>query len=94
MWLTHTGGSQFVQQSSDSCTELVRPAHTITGVNFHHQYCAGEKRLKNLRSAYRTNGLVPRVHGNKRRLPMNTLTYQDNRDIVVGIITFQFESCL
>lgn len=33
--------------------------------------------------SYRNNGLVPRTHGNIRRLPSNILSYESIKDIVV-----------
>ena len=43
-------------------------------------------RVNNLMSSYRDNGLAPRVHGNKHRLPKNTLSREDSRNIVVCLI--------
>ncbi len=41
--------------------------------------------MKNLVKSLKTNGLVPRVHGNKHRLPKNTISHEDIKEIVVGI---------
>ncbi len=39
--------------------------------------------MKNLIQSLKTNGLVPRVHGNAHRLPKNTLSHEDIEEIVV-----------
>ena len=44
--------------------------------------------FRNIRRIYTENGLVPRVHGNTRRLPVNALTFSD----VSHIVTF-FRHC-
>ena len=45
----------------------------------------GETRLRNLKASYRVNGLTPRFHGNKCRLPKNTLPREDSKNIVVSL---------
>ncbi len=44
-------------------------------------HCVGPKRYKNLISHFSVNGLVPRTHGNVKRLPANTLPFDVTEDI-------------
>ena len=39
--------------------------------------------MKNLGRSYKTNGLMPRTHGNSHRLPKHTLSFESIREIVV-----------
>ena len=50
-------------QGKQICVEVFKFLHGI-----------GEKRLRNVSRAMQTGGIAPRVHGNTRRLPKNTLS--------------------
>ena len=41
---------------------------------FRFLHTIGQKRLKNLAKSLKNNGLAPRIHGNTKRLPPNTLS--------------------
>ncbi|XP_064390673.1 uncharacterized protein LOC135338462 isoform X2 [Halichondria panicea] len=69
-------------------------------IAYHHQghpVCArmyrflnvvGESRLDNLISNLKDNGLVPRVHGNTHRLPKNTLSHEDIKNILQFLLNY------
>ena len=42
----------------------------------------GLSAFKAIKKSYREDGLVPRVHGNKRRAPVHALTFQDVKHVV------------
>ena len=45
-------------------------------------HCIGEKVLKNLSKHLKDNGVVPREHGNKRRLPLNSFSFETVQNMV------------
>lgn len=47
-------------------------------------YGIGKRRFDNLKEHFRVNGLLPRTHGNKGRLPKHTCSL----DLVTGVVTF------
>ena len=51
-------------------------------------HCIGTKALKNLQSHLKEHGPIPRAHGNLKRLPPNSFTYETVRNIVTFIIHF------
>ena len=51
-------------------------------------HCVGEKHYKNLVTHFSQNGLVPRTHGNTKRLPSNTLPFNVTESIVQFINNF------
>ena len=48
----------------------------------------GETRMRNLTATYKRSGLVPRIHGNTRRLLPNTLSYEAIRDVVTFLMNY------
>ena len=52
----------------------------------------GEKHLRNILKHMKTNGTVPRTHGNKGKKPHNALTFQDIKKVVQFIINFSEEN--
>ena len=48
----------------------------------------GAKRFKNLVAHYDSHGLMPRRHGNKKRLPANTTPFSVTQDVVQFITNF------
>ena len=51
-------------------------------------YVPGMDRFKAIKGSYIANGLTPRVHGNHRRLPYNTLSYVEIRNVVRFLTTY------
>ena len=47
-----------------------------------------EKRFKNLKSRLVVHGLSPRMHGNTRRVPANTISFADTQQVVHYISTY------
>ena len=54
----------YFHQGKPVCHKMFRFLHNI-----------GEKRLKNLITSFKDNGLRPRLHGNAKKLPHNTLSF-------------------
>ena len=46
------------------------------------------KRFKNLKASFSNNGLCPRMHGNTKRLPANTVSFVDTQRVVQFITTY------
>ena len=51
-------------------------------------HAISEKVLKNLQVHLKENGPIPRVHGNKGRLPPNTFTFETTEYIVTFILNY------
>ena len=64
-------------QGNAICAEMFRFIHGI-----------GEKRLRNISKALRLNGIAPRVHGNTRRLPKNTLSKESVEYVVCFLLNY------
>ena len=47
-----------------------------------------EKRFKNLKISFCNNGLSPRMHGNTKRLPANTVSFADTKEVVKFITNY------
>ena len=45
-------------------------------------HCTGKDQYANIRASCRENGIAPRVHGNTRRLPVKSLTFDDVSRVV------------
>lgn len=56
-------------------------SRTICKAMFLRLYGISEMRFRNLREHYEANGLVPRTHGNTKRLPWNSLSQSSTEDI-------------
>ena len=57
-------------------------------------HTVGKKRLRNLSLSLRENGLTPRVHGNSRRLPKHSLSYQAIEYVVRFLLTYSKQHAL
>ena len=67
------------RQRERSC--YVHQGLTICRTTFLFLHAVGKSTFKALRRSCREDGLVPRVHGNARRLPSNSLTYESIKHI-------------
>ena len=47
-----------------------------------------EKRFKNLKASLLLHGLSPRMHGNTKRVPANTISFADKQQVVQFILTY------
>ena len=57
-------------------------------------HAAGRKRLKNLKGSYISNDLVPRVHGNHKRLPHNTLPLEAAKHVLTFLQNYAEEHAI
>ncbi len=57
-------------------------------VMFSFLHSIGETRLKNLVHSFKQNGLVPRIHGNSRRLPHNALSMSSVEFVVRFLLNY------
>ena len=57
-------------------------------------YFISEKVLKNLQTHLKENGPVPRVHGNKGHLPLNTFSFETVKFVVSFILNYAELCCL
>ena len=55
---------------------------------FQHLHCIGETQLEKLIKHYKSVGVEPRVHANKKKLPANALSYEDNKRGVDFIVHY------
>ena len=60
----------------------VHQGRTICRNTFLFLHAVGKSTFKALRRSCKEDGLVPRVHGNARRLPSNSLTYESIKHVV------------
>ena len=51
-------------------------------------HAISRKRLGKVKASLLENGLVPRVHGNTKRLPANTLSFTDTQRVVQFIVNY------
>ena len=56
--------------------------------------CIGDTRVKNLKASYRQNGLTPRTHGNTKRLPKHTLSYECQKAVVTFLLNYAAQHSL
>ncbi len=54
----------------------------------------GIKRLKNIAKSYHDHGILPRVHGNSKRLPHNTLNLQSVQHVISFLVNYTEENGL
>ncbi len=54
----------------------------------------GDKRMRNLTKNFMEMGLQPRLHGNTKRLPANTLTYECQKIVVTFLLNFAAQNAL
>ncbi len=54
----------------------------------------GMKRFKNIIKSYRDNGILPRVHGNSKRLPHNCLSLSSVHHVISFLINYTEENGL
>ena len=62
-----------------SFTHMSKP---ICSKMFQVLHCIGKKRLINLMTSLKENGLAPRVHGNTKRKPKHSLTFHSTEYVV------------
>ena len=65
------------------CAKTFRMLHTI-----------GEKRLKNLMKSLKEDGLTPRIHGNTKRKPHNTLSFASVEYVVRFLLNYTEQNSL
>ena len=51
-------------------------------------HCVGDSHLRALNEHYKNVGVDARVHGSSKKLPVNTLSFEDARRIVAFIINY------
>ena len=73
-----------IQAYTHSCIQHFIQLNTNTGT----------KRMKNLTESFKSNGLVPRTHGNTRRLPKHTLSYETQKSVVTFLFNFSSQNSL
>ena len=54
----------------------------------------GSKRLKNLFTSFQKQGILPRVHGNSKRLPPHTLSFSSVEHVVSFIVNYAEENSI
>ena len=54
---------------------------------FTYMHTISEKRLRNLRESLSTNDLTPHCHGNTKRLPSNTISFEDAKRTINFLIS-------
>lgn len=54
----------------------------------------GPRAFKTIRMSCRHDGIAPRVHGNKRRLPPNALSFEETRGVVAFIQNYAEEHAI
>ena len=57
-------------------------------------HTVGKRRLRNLALSLRENGLTPRVHGNSRRQPKHSLSYQSVEYVVGFLLNYSEQNAL
>ena len=57
-------------------------------------HTVGKKRLRNLALSLRENGLTPRVHGNSRKQPKHSLSFQSIEYVVRFLLTYSEQNAL
>ena len=62
--------------------------HKVCRRTFLFLHTVSEKWFKNLKSSLLQNGLSPRMHGNTRRLPVNTISFTDTQHVIQYITTY------
>ena len=66
-------------------TSYYHAGKIVCAKTFLFLHTIGKRRLRNLALNLRENGLTPRVHGNSRRQPKHSLSYQ-SVEYVVGFL--------
>ncbi len=69
--------TKYFHEGSAICLPMFRFLHGI-----------GAMRLKNLVKHYKQNGLVPRTHGNIKRLPSNTLSFTAIENVIRFLLNY------
>ena len=57
-------------------------------------HCLGSRAFKNIRRSCKEDGLTPRVHGNKHRLPTNALTFDETTRVVTFLQNYAEEHAI
>ena len=83
-----TNSSSFVATDSRhehhkrSYTNFLHQGKPICMVMFRFLHTSGDKKMRNISKALMFGGIAPRVHGNTRKLPKNTLTLAVVQDVI------------
>lgn len=102
---SHRRIEEITETSSDSTSVEAQLKHRVAVDYFFQGKCVckstylfvhaiGPKRYKNLVRHYEKHGLVPRVHGNVKPLPSNTVALDKTKSIVQFISNFATIHCL
>ena len=70
------------QERVQQRTYYLRQGLSVCESTFRFLHCLGRSVYKAIRRSCREKGLAPRVHGNTRRLPYNTISFDDVQLIV------------
>ncbi len=69
--------TNFLHQGHQICIEIFRFLHVV-----------GAKRLKNIVKSIKMNGIAPRIHGNIKRMPLNTFTLKEVQDVIYFLLNY------
>lgn len=70
------------QEGSRVCINYWFKGYRVCKSTYLFLHCMGAKKYKNLITHYCQNGLIPRKHGNTRRLPASTIPFEVTQSIV------------
>ncbi len=69
-------------------TNFLHQGHQICIETFRFLHVVGAKRLKNIVKSIKMNGIAPRIHGNIKRMPLNTLTLKEVQDVIYFLLNY------
>ena len=72
------------KRQAESTKTYYHQAKRVCLRTFLFLHATGKDQYANIRASCSENGITPRVHGNTRRLPVNSLTFDD----VSRVVTF------
>ena len=67
---------------------------TVCGKTFRFLHTVGKKRLKNLAKSLKDNGLSPRVHGNTKKRPKHSLSFESTEYVLRFLLSYAEQSGL
>ena len=67
---------------------------TVCGKTFQFPHTVGKKRLKNLAKSLKDNGLSPRVHGNTKKRPKHSLSFESTEYVLRFLLSYAEQSGL
>ena len=76
------------QSRQHSYTTFTHRGLKVCRKTFLFLHSISEKRFKNLKTSLLHNGLSPRMHGNTKRLPANTIRFTDAQRVVQFVQTY------